>query len=214
MTAAEEFDFTSVGAADPMAAFLEFPAVEETEDFDNPDDGIITRPVQSRTAKQYSAKMRKLMQTAFRVTAAKEQTVADSAALIMHSENISEKFGNLAEADARVARGIDWLVDGSENPYAAAITATVPLILQMIRNHEPQLEPAQRGIRVPFTKGKRVIKLRFGIKLGQLEPLTNDPDALVQYVYSQPAVIDKIKKHGIYVAFRESRKQRRAAADS
>jgi len=58
-------------------------------------------------------------------------TVADGAAMLYYVPNIAKKFGDLADVDDNIRKGIDFLTGGVENPYAAAIAATLPLYFRL-----------------------------------------------------------------------------------
>lgn len=186
---------------------------------DAPDEGPFAEPSlkivggeskRPRKAIAYEAKMTGLLQTISDIAMASPQTIPDSAAIIMHGESVATAFGDLAANDPRVARGIDWITSGTNNPYAAVLSATLPLALQVLRNHEPVAESESKGIRIPFLK--RTIKLRFKIKLGKLRNATNDPDHLVNVVFGNPDLQASLKEKGnwdnVYaVLTRRQRKQ-------
>jgi len=193
------YDFTNVKPTE----FIEpdEPTTEAiTPEFDEPDKNLLQEKKRSRTAKEYEKKLRELSNVAFRATVNHPATLPDAAAIIMYAPQIAEKWGDLADADARVKRGIDMITDGTENPYAAAILSTLPLVMQFVRNHEPVLEPQARGIRIPFTK--RVIPFRFklGIKLGKLRNMTEDPANLMTHVFENSDIKTALEKQGIKVA--------------
>jgi len=163
-----------------------------SDNFDEPDEKLLDEPKRSVKAKAYEKKVRGFFRTGFWATVSHEATVPDAAAILVHAPKISEKVGDLADADPRIAKGIDFLTEGTENPYLAAIAVGLPFALQILRNHEPQLVPAQRGIRIPFTQ--RRINFKFGIKLGRLRVITSDPHDLSKYVFENDAVKNAMKK--------------------
>lgn len=175
------------------------PEVPEPE-YDEPSDDFIKKPTRPRGAIAYEKKVSELINTGMRAALGHEQTLADAAALIMYGPTLAEKVGNLAATDPRIARGIDFITDGTENPYASVAIAAMPLILQVIRNHEPQAEVSsgRTGFRIPFTQ--KHIKLKFKIKLGRLRQLTNDPDAFTSWVLDRPDIQAALAKQGINVA--------------
>jgi len=154
------------------------------------------------TARKYERKVAGVFSIAVKVTAAQQSTLADSAALLLHGPDISQKMGDLAADNARVARIIDMITDQTENPATAVIMASAPLILQLIRNHEPVVEkehakPARQW-KIPLTK--KVVRFRVGIKLGKrLKNMTNEPVALQRHVFSNPEIQAALKKQGINV---------------
>lgn len=188
----------------PIFDMGDVPNPDDAE-FDTPDADTVKAGARARGAIKYEKKMQGLLQTAFASTVGISATVPDAAALLMHSPNIAKSVGDLAASDPKVARGIDFLTEGTDNAYLGVILATVPLVLQVIRNHEPSLEPEIRGIKIPFTK--RRFKIKFGIKLGRIRNVTNDPKALYEHVFTDPKVVANLKKRGTNVApFAEKRK--------
>jgi hypothetical protein len=59
---------------------------------------------------------------------------ADAAAVGMHGPNISRELVALAETNETIGRGIDFLM--TAGPYAGIVTATLPLVLQIMTNHD------------------------------------------------------------------------------
>lgn len=170
----------------------ELAAEESTPAAIAPD--LFKTPPLPRGAKEYQRKSRVLVSTATRLTL-NPATLADSAALVIHGPKLADSVGILATHDPRVARGIDMLTEGAENPYLAVVMAAAPLILQMVRNHEPVAEPEVRGIKIPFIK--RTIKVRFNVKLGNLRNITNDPEQLKAYVFNDEAIQAALVKQGV-----------------
>ncbi|WP_301177228.1 hypothetical protein [Actinomadura geliboluensis] len=58
---------------------------------------------------------------------------ADAGALKVHGPGMVEAWNALAQENATVARGIEWLTTGSA--YGAVVMATVPMVLQVLANH-------------------------------------------------------------------------------
>lgn len=155
----------------------------------------------SKRAERYEEKIKGFFQTGFAITAKNHHTQPDAAALVMYGPTICEKWGDLADADPRVRKGIDFLTEGTENPYLAAAVTTLPLVMQLMRNHEKDLEVKQRGIRVPFTQ--RRFGFKFGVKLGFLHrtPGTVEPEFLTKHVFTDPDIQEKLAKLGIKARF-------------
>jgi|SRR5882724_1783141 len=153
--------------------------IDANVDPDTPDPTITQEPKRTLRAKRYEKKIGGIFGAAARTSLEHPATIADGAAMLYYVPNIAKKLGDLADVDDNVRKGIDFLTGGVENPYAAALAAVAPLVFQIIRNHEPVLEPSMRGLRIPFTK--RTIKLKFGIKLGRLRQMfTHDPEELIE----------------------------------
>lgn len=175
---------------------------------------FVDPPKRPRKATQYEDKVGESLRAATLSLIANPYTVADAAALLATGPAIAEAWGDLAAVDPRVARGIDWLDQGVSNPYLAAAVATAPLILQVFRNHVPDLEPIAE---VPIPGTKRRMKLRYRIRIDRLDKVTQDPGELVAATFT-PEVREHIKNENrVSVAqFRRklSRQERRAQRES
>jgi hypothetical protein len=182
------------------------PDITIDEKVDEPSTGFVKVAPRPRNAAKYEKKAASLLNLALRLTAPHDNTVADAAAIIQYGDDAARAIGILAAHDDKVAYALDWIDGGTENPYVGAIVATMPLVLQIVRNHEPILEPAPRGFRIPFLKDKdglprRVrIPIKLGIRLGMLRNATHDPKKLTQWVFGNADVRNKMDKESIEVA--------------
>ena len=182
------------------------------QEYDTPDEQFVQAMPRGRTAKTYEKKIKSVMNVLFRQTVAHQSTVPDAAAILMYGPNFAEKWGDLAEHDKRIRRGVDMLLDGTENPYLAAALATAPLLLQVYRNHEEALSPSgaveaikksrqnaklrePRKVRIPFTK--RYLEFRWKVNLPAVKNMTNEPQQLAAYVFNNPQIIESMRKAGI-----------------
>lgn len=170
-----------------------------------PDASFVTSKRTARGAKKYQDQVKALMNIAIRSTAEHPATVADSAALLMYGPKLTVEMGNLAVKSDRVAAMLDMLDGGVENPYVAVYIAAAPLLLQMIRNHEPVLEPARRTIKIPFIKREIPIPIKVGIRLGGLRAATHDPRTFAHHIFDQPDVQARMTKEKINVALYRER---------
>lgn len=59
--------------------------------------------------------------------------LADTAAIGIHQENISDEVAKAAETDEGIARVLNYLTTAS--PYSGIIIAVMPLVLQILANH-------------------------------------------------------------------------------
>lgn len=203
-------------------AFAEFP----TDNFDpfglngqNPADvtdpepqytepqNVANERKRSAKAKAYEAQVNAIVSAWFKASVGKPGMVADAAALSLYGPNLAEKTGDLAAHDPRIGKFIDALNGGVENPYLAMIAAALPLALQLIRNHEPILEPNPRTFRIPFSKtkknpnGRSLGIKKFGIKLGVFRHQTDDPERLYKYVFEESSAMRAaMEQQGITIA--------------
>lgn len=126
-------------------------------------------------------------------------TLPDGAAILAYGPDIAREAGKLADQDARARKIIDFVTEGTDNGYVALFAATLPLAIQLLRNHEDAIKPEVRGIRIPRTKIQ--IKMRFGIKLGKIRNLSYDPGYLANRVLSDDKLIAALAKQGLKIAW-------------
>lgn len=165
---------------------------------------VADKQSRSERARAYEEKTAGLLNIFLKMTAANEGTVSDAAAIIEHGPALASKIGDLAHHDARVRHGIDIITSGTENPYAAVVMAALPLLSQIMRNHETETaKPIE--IRIPFTK--RTFKPKFKVRLNVpiLRALTVGPRQLIERVFGDPAHKAALINAGIDVALPEYR---------
>jgi hypothetical protein len=191
MTAFDGFDVDSLEDSPP--GLFEVPRTEKRypdETFDEPDETLLKTPRRKRGEAEYAKKMHTGLSVLTKLAIEHEPTRPDAAALLMYGPDLANSMGRLAAEDARVANMIDMLTEGATNPYAAVLMAATPLLLQVIRNHEPTFEPKNRGFKIPFTKGRRTWAPRFkiGLRLGNLRGMTHEPDVFTDSVFNRPQI--------------------------
>lgn len=172
--------------------------------YDTPDDKFFKKGRRKAGAQGYEDKIKKAVRAATDFTIQTEPLVPDAAALIMYGPQLATAGGNWAAEDKRVARVIDFFAEDSPIDSAALgfIAVAAPLLLQIVRNHEPVLEPAPRGFRIPFAKDKQGNPRRFrfpfkiGIKLGGLRGMTNEPSGMVRQALT-PEIVELFTARGI-----------------
>lgn len=196
-------DESLAGARHLADNLIEQPEFAEPN-YDYVDPNFVKPQRRRNGANDYERRIRVGLNTAARFCAGNEATVPDAAALLMHGEQLSQAWGDAAAADKRVGRVIDFLTKPTDDPVSLAFMTTVPLVFQLLRNHEPQLEPTTRGIRIPFRKNPdgtpKRLRFKFGIRLKRLRALTNHPDKLAQHVFTDPRIAESMRKQGIHVA--------------
>jgi hypothetical protein len=193
----------------PIDEFFE-PAPPEipVQHFDTPDPEFLKKQRRANGAAGYQKNIHThVFKPLFEMAAQHPSTVADSAAIIMYGPKLEMKIGDLAAADPKVARMVDFLSDGpTSSPMAAALVAAFPLFMQLVRNHEPVLEPKPRGFRIPFAKHKDgsprrfEIKWKVGIKLGRLRNLSHEPSVIESAVFDSPIIKEMLAKQDLTVA--------------
>lgn len=197
----DAFDFGSL-RSDAGELFTDVDEPQSPpEDFDSPDASVLGRPKPPRGALAYQKKARSLVSLATKLTLGNPRTLPDSAALVMYGPDLADKAGLLAVHDANFARAIDMLTEGAENPYLAMTMAAAPLVFQLIRNHEPIMEPQSRGLPLPFLKDAggqpRRLRIKFGVKLGMFRNLTHAPDLLTTHVFNDPNIQAALIAQGV-----------------
>jgi hypothetical protein len=177
------------------------PAFQDVEDVNG--IKIADAPDRTKRAKEYEKKTNGILNQIMRICLAKENTVADGAAIINYGEAFSSKMGDLADQDERVRRGIDLITSGTENPYIALLFAAIPLGAQILRNHEQTEVRTERHIRIPFTKKTIRIPFKFRIKLGpRVRSMTASPDRLIAATLMNPEIMQALAEENIYVAWK------------
>jgi hypothetical protein len=166
--------------------------------YDEPDEKLLEQKPRGPKAKAYENKVRGLFQFGFKMTVNHEKTLPDAAAILMYGGDISSATGDLAAENVWVAKAVDFLTEGTDNAALALISISVPFALQILRNHEPDIETAPvraRAIKIPFRK--EPIKISFRIKLRRARQFTTPPDTLVEHVFGNGKVIAAMQRQGM-----------------
>lgn len=169
----------------------------EDEKPDEPDASLIEKRKRKPGAEQYEKKARNLFRFAFLNAVRHPATVPDAATVLMYGPDVAEAFGDLAAENEWVKRAIDMMNETTDNAALAMFIATVPFIMQLIRNHEPAVEAEPKGIRIPFIK--RTVRIKFNLKLKRFRAMTHEPAAITNYVFANPKVQEKLVKQGIII---------------
>lgn len=177
-------------------------------------------------ARTYERKVASVMKAGLVMSLNNEQ-YPDAATFLKHGPGFATAAGNLAAVDAKAARLID-MITAPDSPYIMFYLAAAPLISQLARNHQPDIQQAgttfrerraqrkqerQAGIKQPQTPpitvrlGKRriTIPIRLRIRIPKLRNIfgaflspTQHPGQITQEVFQDPAVIKALHKMGIY----------------
>jgi hypothetical protein len=203
--------------------------------FGAPDFATFIKTSQTKQGKTYEAKVASMMKAGM-IGSINNEQFADAAAFIKHGPGFSRAAGQLADISERTRALIDMLATPS-NPYALFVMTAMPLLSQLLRNHEPDIQTAKtnwRARRMQRKNAKRqglTIKSprmkSFTIKLGKLRiPInihvpsvklnmifsgfkasTSPPGILVNEVFSDPAVIRALQRMGVYPSAPEEETQ-------
>ena len=203
MTATAEADYI-IGEFDSEFLAPDEPQPEAVEE-EIPDSApgeFVEEVRETARAKKYRVKAKHGLNFLMKVFAGHPKTVADAAAIIQHGPGISQAVGHLCDTDERARKIIDFITDdGIDNPYVLLGLATIPLVLQGIRNHESSLEKGAQ-LKIPLGRKRRLtLPFTFSLKLKKMRAATYDPDFLTAHVFGNPIVQDAFRKQGIKVAW-------------
>lgn len=170
-----------------------------------PPNPVMEAPSRTKRAEAYEERISGLLNYAMRGLAQNPSTAADAAAIIHHGPIVASKWGDLADHDERVRKAIDFITSGTENPYVAVALTTLPLLAQILRNHEtPQSESlasARLELRVPFTKKSfKIPRWRFRIRAPFFRSMTVDPRELTHYIFTQDEIVTALAASGVQVS--------------
>jgi hypothetical protein len=193
-----EFGDAETRRAERAAAVQRDQARQEETLGDSAREFVTTAPKRSRTAKQYENKVADILRTAMRVTITSEKTVTDAAAILTYADGVAEKAGDLADQDERVAKAIDFINGGTENPYLNLAMAALPLVLQLVRNHEPDTVAEVKKEFKLFGRWTIKVPFRFRLRNKVLRGLTAEPKMLYDATFV-PEVKAALAKQGINV---------------
>ena len=80
--------------------------------------------------------------------------------------------------------------------------ATIPLAMQLVRNHEKALTKEVRPhIRIPFTKREIRLPFKFNFKLKFVKTYTAEPETLTSHVFGNPLIVEAFAKRDIKIAW-------------
>jgi len=167
---------------------------------------FIKRP-KTAVAREYEKKTASILNAAMRGTISSPSTVADAAAIIQYGEGVSAAAGEWAQEDEKARKMIDLIATPS-SPVVMFVMAAIPLVAQIIRNHESEVtkpvREVSRQFRIPFIKKNVSIGMRLKFALPKrFRNATVPPELLMEGVFSHPEVIKALKKRGIEVAGRK-----------
>lgn len=193
---------------DITSEFLAPDASEEAEEFTeqelpSPDAEFVEQKKETPRAKRYRLKVKHGLNFLMANLAGNPSTVADAAAIIEHGPGVAKAVGELADYDEKVRKAIDFVTDGGiDNPYILTVFALIPLVFQVIRNHEHQIpEQVQVGFRIPFTKRRVKLPIRFRLRLMIVHRTTAPPITLTEHIFGNQAIREALEKRDIKIAW-------------
>lgn len=164
----------------------------------------IVQDAESRSprAREYEEKTKGILNLVMRALAGNETTVPDAAVFIEHGPAFASKAGDLAAHDRRVSKAIDFIATGTDNPYGALVVAALPILAQVIRNHESD-SAKPFTIRIPFTKKTFTPKIKIKLNTPLIRAMTVHPMSLVKKVFGDPDLKKALIENGVDVALPE-----------
>lgn len=215
------------GDAGPEANghYEEAPSWQAIFSAPNYSDLIKTRS--TATSREYRDKTNAVLKAGL-VGAINAGDFPDAAAILRHGPAFANATGQLADSSDRAAALIDMLTSPA-NPVAMFVITAIPLIAQLARNHETQLEKvpqarqqAKRQKRA-MKEARKVEEPRFTVKLFKwhipihwhpkklevrklfagFRSQTLDPNALSADVFTDRDVLKALEKMGVLI--RETR---------
>lgn len=184
---------------------------------------LIKRP-QSANAKDYTKKIGSALK-AVAIGSIQAHNFPDAATILWHGPGAATALGTLCDEEERVAKMVDMLTSPS-NPWTACALAMMPLVSQLVRNHEKEIQqlpsrwrmgrearqarreakqdqpkaPARFHIRI----GKRTIPIRVKAHIPFVSTFiagargqTQEPNVIAAKVFMDPNVLKSLEKLGI-----------------
>jgi hypothetical protein len=191
-----------------------------TELFKAPDLAAFIKKPRSAVAKEYEDRTKAFLKAGL-IGAINAGNLPDAATLIEHGPGFASAAGYLADADERARKVIDF-ISAPANPYAMFLMTALPLVSQLVRNHERELAAAPQAFRtrkerrearkteraaqpkaqihLPFGKTLTIgLKARFpvGKVFAAFRTQTTSPEDITVKVFSNPAVVRELRKQGV-----------------
>jgi hypothetical protein len=187
--------------------------------FDAPDLTAFVKPSNTAVAREYRQRMESILKAGL-MGALNTGQMADAAAILAHGPGFASATGQLADADERARRAID-LITAPASPLLLFAMTAIPLVAQLVRNHEKQVAEVPQTIRQRRAERKaakatgvqqpprftfkvlgRSIPVRFrmrfnvGKAFGMFRAQTADPDRLAFKVFSDPKLVGALQRQG------------------
>lgn len=156
-------------------------------------------------AREYEGKAAAILGLLTRNSIGDPDTIADAATYLAYGDKLSAAAGEIAD-ESEIARKIFDAIASPASPYLAFTLTAIPMIAQLIRNHEKETVKPVRvvgaNIKVPFRK--KPISIRIPLRPGlpkRFRAQTVDPKKCAELVFSNPDVAKALRRRGINVAW-------------
>jgi hypothetical protein len=213
-------DFTEVEDEHPNGTAPDDAEPSWENIFDAPDFTSLVKPAGSRKAKAYETRMNSILKAGV-IGCINAGDFPDAAAILYHGPQFAAASGQFAATDPRAEKMINLLTAPS-SPAVIFLMTGIPLISQLVRNHEEEFKEVPHTLRERRMRRKTVKSAnetqppRFTMKLGKLRiPIrftmkfkvgslfrvfqtpTRDPIGLTETVFSNPDLVEALQKQGI-----------------
>jgi hypothetical protein len=173
--------------------------------FIDADLGQFMRRPKTAVAREYEGKAAAILGMLTRNSIGNPDTIADAAAYIAYGDKLAAAAGEMAEEGEFARKFLDAIASPS-SPYLAFGLAALPLVAQLMRNHEKEIVKPVRTVRasfkIPFRKKPLSIRVPLKVQLPkQFRAQTVEPKTCANLVFSNPDVIKALKKRGIDIAW-------------
>jgi hypothetical protein len=173
--------------------------------FIDADLGNFMRKPRTATAREYEGKASAILGLLTRNTISSPETIADAAAYIAYGDKIAAAAGEFAEESEWARKFFDAIASPSNSAIAFGF-AMVPLVAQLMRNHEKEIvkpvKIASISLKIPFRKKPLLIRIPLKPQLPKrFRAQTVEPDKCAALVFSNADVMKALKKRGIDVAW-------------
>jgi hypothetical protein len=213
--------FPARGGEPHSAVYVEYEDLGEAEDYppqdETPDDdrlkfrfidadiGHFMRKPRTAVAREYEAKAAAILGLLTRGTVNDPDKIADAAAYLAYGDKVAASAGELADEYEPARKFLDAIASPS-SPVIGFGIAMLPLVAQLMRNHEKEIVKPVRSVRfsvkIPFRKKTVSVRIPLRVKLSKtLRAQTVEPRKCASMVFSNPDVIKALKKRGIDVAW-------------
>jgi len=213
-------DFTEVTDEYPNGTAPDEREPSWEDIFDAPDYTSLVKPASSRKAKAYETRMNSILKAGV-VGCINAGDFPDAAAILYHGPQFAAASGQFAATDERAEKMLNLLTAPS-SPAVIFLMTGIPLIAQLVRNHEDQVKEVPHTLRERrmqrktmkaanetqpprFTMrlGKIRIPVRFNVRVklstvfSAFRTPTRDPMGLTDHVFSDPDLVAALQKQGI-----------------
>jgi hypothetical protein len=134
--------------------------------FDAPSYSDFIRIAPNSKARSYEKRVQSMMKAGL-VMSLNNKQWPDAATFLKHGPGFARAAGNLAAEDARAARIVDMLT-APDSPYIMFVMVAIPMIAQLTRNHQPDIQEAASTLKQRRRERKQA-------KLSGAKPLRVNP---------------------------------------